>query len=418
MQKAKDGNIIVTAVLTVILVILLGGIAKSIFDYYTGPSYVVSSYIKYLNNRDYKRIYYLLSPDSTQLLGGKEDIVGYYKRVYEKENKLFDIKEIGYEGNRYIVQYRYAKETEKGVLSVKKIKGKWYVIFPFQKNEVEVFAPYGATVYLDSKRLTYTQNQCYEIDNVLPGNYMLKVDANKEGYKDYYHVVHIPEDCKFIVPYEVAHVTVLTPAGFQVKLDRFAKASEKAKIEFEDILLGNYKLEVQDIEGDFIKQQMDIKVSKGDNKVSLGELQLSEQGKTKLDNFLNNFYQHYLSAIREHSVSDISAFFAGNEANSQRQLFDRWYIAQKDVIEAEMQVKLEDIFVDRKGFIHAVVTENVELENHEYNEENEEVHREYKVMITWDTSISPLNGLWKIVDRDIKESMVAVKDQEGRWVQY
>lgn len=418
MQKAKEMNTIVITVLAAILIVLVGGIIKSVYDYYTGPDYTVNCYIKYLNERAYHKLYYLLEPEGAKLFGGEDEMADYYKRIYEKENKLLDIEKTGYEGKGYGVQYRYARETEKGILSVKQINRRWYIAFPFEKSEVEVFAPYGATVYLDSRKLTYTQNQCYEIDNILPGNYMIKVDANKEGYKDYYKMIHIPKECKVVTPYEVAHVNILTPAGFKVKLDRFEKSSKKAKIEFDDILLGDYVLEVQDIEGDFVKQSFKVNVTKGDNAVKLEDLELSEQGETKLESFLNNFYHQSLQAIKKHDINEISSFFAGSQAKAQKELFESWYIAKKDIVDAKMQVKLENVYVDEKGQIHAVVTENVELENKEYDEENKEVNREYKVMITWDNKINPLNGIWKISSRNIEESMVAVKDQEGRWVQY
>lgn len=418
MQKAKERNNIVIILLIIILFMLIGGIMKNIYDYYTGPDYTVNCYIKYLNEREYRRLYHLLEPEAAKLFTGADELADYYKKVYEKENKLLDIEKIGYEGKSYIVQYRYTRETKKGSLSVRKIKGRWYIVFPFEKSEVEIFAPYGATVYLDSRKLTYTQNQCYEIDNILPGNYMLKVDANKEGYKDYYKMLHIPEECKVIVPYEVAHVTILTPAGFSVKFDRFEKSSKKAKIEFDDILLGDYSMEVQDIEGNFIKQNLEVNVTKGDNTVKLQSLELSEQGELKLNHFLEDFYYHYLQAIRQHSVDSISSFLIGSQSKVQKELFESWYIAQKDIIDAKMQVKMEKVYTDERGQIHALVTENVELTNKEYDEDNEEVYREYKVMITWDNMINPLNNIWKMTNRSIEESMVAVKDQEGKWIQY
>ena len=103
---------------------------------------------------------------------------------------------------------------------------------------------------------------------------------------------------------------------------------------------------------------------------------------------------------------------------AQKELFSSWYIDQKDIKQVDMQFKINDVTVDEKGYIHVIHTEEAELWNREYDEWDNEKSSHYKVILTWETMINPLTKTWTIMEQSIKQSMVAIEDQEGRWVQY
>ena len=83
MQKDKYGAKVVTVLLTMFLMILLVGTSHRIYIYYTGPTWTIDRYIKYLQNEDYKGIYHLLEGESTTKIGDEETIVNYYERMQD-----------------------------------------------------------------------------------------------------------------------------------------------------------------------------------------------------------------------------------------------------------------------------------------------------------------------------------------------
>lgn len=412
------GTIIMT-ILIIILLILVGGSIKNAYVYYSSADYIVDTYVRYLNERNYNKLYQLLDTQSIQGLESKEEVIQYYKRIYEKENRLVSVQKVAKQDETtYWLVYQYTKENTRAAIELTHTKGRWRVVFPFTTNEIQVFAPYGANVYLDQQKLTYSSNKCYELDNVLPGKYMLRVEVSQEGYKDYYSVVHMPQDQKYIVPYEMAYLTVQVAPGFKIQCNEFTKMSYKDTVSFEDLLLGAYQLSVQDEAGIFEEQALTVLVEKGENMANLRAFQLSDKGENQLKVFLEDFYESYIKAIESHDATLIDSYFSGSQVQAQKALFSSWYINQKDIEQVDMQVKMDDITVDEKGYIHVIHTEDAELWNREYDEWDNEKNRHYKVILTWETMINPLNKTWTIVERDIKQSIVAIEDQEGRWVQY
>ena len=418
MKKSNRQSIWITIALFTVLFMIVGATGKNIYTYYTGADYVVDTYINCLNQKDYTKLYTLLDINSTKDIGGKKEVVDYYQRTYEREKRLVKVEKMGQDASGYKVQYRYASGSEKGILSLVQVKGKWYIDFPFQSHDVEVFAPYGAKVYLDSKVMTYTSNQSYQLNHVLPGSYLLKVEPVQEGYQNYYKMVRIPEDKVYVVPYEVAHLTIEVAPGFEVVCNEFSKISDKNKVEFEDLLLGDYQVVVQDLNGYFEPQSLIVEVNKGENIVDLRDFDLSAKGEKELKTYLGKFYKAYLEGIKAHDASLVEAYFTKGQKEIQKDLFSSWFVDQKDISNAQMNVKLGESRIDKNGLIHVAITENIELTNQETNESEKLEEKKYKVVLTWETIMNPLNGEWKIAQREITQSIVAVEDKEEHWVQY
>lgn len=419
MPKNSKKNTLATMILIVTLGIIVGATVKHGYNYYKGPNYIVDKYIRCLNERNYDRLYSLLDQQSLTHIGDQDDITAYYKRIYEQENKLMDVQKLEVMGQTYRVKYCFSKGSEQGNLSVIKKEGRWYIEFPFEASEVEVFAPYGAKVYLDNKEVTYSNNKSYKMENVLPGTYLLKVDPIQEEYESYYKMLQIPLEKSYIVPYELAHVTINVAPQLMVRMGSFSELSEMAKVEFDDLLLGKYQIEVQDVEGYLDTQKIEAEIKKGENIFTLRDFKLSSKGEKKLENFLRGFYNCYLEGIKTHNQEAIASYFKKEQMVSQLELYNSWYIDKKDISDADISIKIGERTVDEEGILHAEITENIELYNKEYDEiEEKAVTETYKVIIRWDTSISILDNEWKIIDREIEQSMIAVKDKEGRWVQY
>lgn len=419
MPKNNVKNTLATVILLIALGIIIGATVKNVYSYYRGPNHIVNTYIKCLNERNYDKLYTLLDQESLKKIGDRNEIIAYYRCVYEQENRLIDIQKIGYRGESYTVKYYFSKGNEQGKLSVTKKAGKWYIEFPFEESEVEVFAPYGAKVYLDSKEIAYSDNKSYKMENVLPGTYLLKVDPDQEEYASYYKMLEIPLEKSYVVPYDLAHVAINVAPQFVVRVNNFSKLSEVSKVEFDDLLLGKYQIEAQDAEGYLNKQKIEVEIKKGGNVFTLRDFKLSNKGNEKLEDFLKAFYSSYLEGIKAHNQESIAPYFEAEQKMAQLELYSSWYIDKKDISDVNMSIKIGDSTVDENGILHTEVTESIELYNEEYDKiEEKEVTEVYKVMIRWDTSINILDKEWKVINREIEQSIVAVKDKEGRWVQY
>ena len=366
----------------------------------------------------------LLSQASIRDLGEKKEIEDYYKKIYDRENKLVCVDKVGcYKTAHkviYTLKYQYAQSSVKGKVEVVKEKYGWKVQFPFESSDVEIFAPLGAKVYLDSELLNYNaQEGKYELDHVLPGIYLLKVSFNQENYKDYYKALYIPKEKSYEVPYEMAYVKVNCAPNLKVSLGDFQKVASSNKVEFNDILLENYKVKVEDEKGYFKTQEQEIKVDKGTNQVTLRKFELTNKGKAQLEFFIKDFYNQYIEAISSHTTQKLNSYFVGPYKLDQLKLFSEWYVDKKDIEKVNMSLNIGESTIDEMGQIHTVIRETSELYNQEYNEIlGEKVERCYKVILDMDTTINVLEADWKIIDRKIVQSLVAVKDQEGRWIQY
>lgn len=408
----------------ILLVVVLGGIVistlKNTYQYYCGPEYKVDCYIKYLNQKEYNKIDQILSKASIKNLRDVTSIENYYKKIYEKEKKLISVEKIGYNQEVFILKYQFSDGFVKEKLKVVKEKNKWCIQFPFETSDIEIFAPLGSKIYLDSKQLTYNGATAkYEGSNVLPGTYLLKVVFDQGRYKDYYKVVHIPEERSFEVPYETAFVTVQCVPNLKVSLDQFHKTSTGNKVVFNDILLDDYILKVEDESGNFASQQYQVQISKANHDFKLKEFTLTELGKERLEKFIEAFYNQYIDAVSSKETKQLATYFSRENKEAQLDLFSQWYIDNKDIEQVKMNLKVGESCIDEKGQVHTVIRETSQLYNKEYdNYLQKEVVRCYKVILDVDTTINVLEKNWKVVDREIVQSIVSVKDQEGQWVQY
>ena len=418
-NKESQGSII-----TILLIVILTGIGgvtvKSIYQYYRGPEYKIDCYIGYLNQREYDKIYSLLSKASTKEIGGRKEIQEYYKKIYERENKLVSVEKIGCNKMSYKLKYQYAKGVTKDWVTVTKEKGSWKINFPFETNEVEVFAPLGSKVYLDSKLFTYNRvTGKYELNHILPGTYLLKVAFQKSDYTDYYKAIQIPEEKSYEVPYETACIKINCAPNLKVSVDQFTKYSRGKKVEFNDLLLADYKVKVEDEKGYFETQEKNISVLKGTNNFAFKDFKLTQKGKEKLNEFIEAFYNEYIDAISSHSKQKLGSYFAGTHKQEQLNLFSEWYIDKKDIEQVKLNLHVGESRVDEMGRIHTLIRETAELYNKEYDAIiNQEVIRCYKVILDYETTINVLEADWKVTERKILQSLVSVQDQEGKWVQY
>lgn len=417
----KEAKIsVITILLIGILIGIIASTVKSTYLYYYGPEYKVDCYVQYLNQREYDKLVRLLSTDSIKDLGDRGDIENYYRKVYERENKLVSVEKIGRSRGSFNVKYQFATGAVKGQLNMVKEKGRWRIAFPFEAYDVEVFAPFGCQIYLDSNKLTYNSTTGkYEVNDILPGTYLLKVIFDQGRYKDYYKAVRIPEECSIEVPYDTTCVSIQCAPNLKVSLGQFSKVSTGDKVTFNDILLDDYTIKVEDEKGNFKSQEYQVSINKNNHNFKFKEFVLTEEGKVRLEAFIADFYNEYIDAVSTRKTSALESYFSGVNKQEQLNLFSQWYIDKKEIEQVKMNLKVGESYMDERGQIHVPIRETSQLYNREYDENLEqEVVKCYKVILDVDTTINVLEKDWKVVDRQIIQSLVAVQDQEGRWVQY
>lgn len=421
MEKKEGQSTWITYLLIVLLGIISIIMVKSITSYYSSPMHKVDCYLRYLNTRQYHKIPQLLSKQSISEFKNKDEISNYYNKIYNQRNQLMSATVKKHDMLHYMVEYTYTNNRkESHILSLIKERNKWSIQFPFERQEVSIFAPYGSKVYLDSEPLRYnTQNGSYQGKNILPGSYLLQVCFEKEGYSNYYKMIEIPKEKSYIIPYNTAYVEVKCPSHLKVTLGHFCQESIRDKAVFKDILQEDYLLHIQDENGLIEAKSLNISLVKGKNEFDIKEFTLTGEGKQRLNDFIEQFYSEYVKAISCHSHEKIAHYFEEGNREKQLNLFDDWYIKQKDISNVMMNLKIGDYTIDESGNLCIMLREVSQLANEEENERNEEkTEKQYRVLLDFEVTLNILEGEWKIENRKLVQSLVAFKDKEGKWIQY
>lgn len=405
----------------IFLLIVLGNILiASIYTtakYYEGANYVVQTYVKSLKEGDYKAIYHLLDLSSIGKEKTEEELEKYYKKIYQEQNKLIDVKILACQEQVYHLCYIYQEKQEEGILNIKRIKGKWQIKLPFDTSTVQIFGPEGCQIYLDEQCLESLGGGKYRKSNVLPGKYMLQVHFPDKTYKDYYKILEMPQDHLFVLPYKTGGVRLHSAPRLHVQLNDHVKVSSGQYTLFSDLLPGSYHIRVK-APGAYIEsQEMNVEVKEQLQDCYLQPYTLSEKGNKVKNLFMDQFYEDYVQAIKTHDVSGIRKYIDGRKAKEVLKEFSSWYIDKKDILDVKFLKNYKDSYIDDQAKLHQIVEEVAIL----YNEEpvKEAVQTKiYRVGITWDTQIEILSKVWQIENRQILESVVAIQDENGRWIQY
>lgn len=421
MEKKEGQSAWITYLLVVFLGIISMMMVKSIATYYNSPMHKVDCYLRYLNTRQYHKIPQLLSKQSISEFKNKDEISNYYNKIYNQRNQLMSAMVKKHDMLHYTVEYTYANNRkESHTISLTKDGNKWRIEFPFKRQQVSIFAPYGSKVYLDSQPLRYnTQNGSYQGKDILPGSYLLQVCFEKEGYSDYYEMIEIPKEKSYIIPYNTAYVEVKCPSHLKVTLGHFTQESIGDKAVFKDILQEDYLLHIQDKNGLIEPKSLNISLVEGKNEFDIKEFTLTRKGKERLNNFIRQFYSQYIEAVSCHSHEKIAHYFWEGNRENQLNLFDDWYIKQKDISNVTMNLKIGDYTIDESGNLCIMLREVSQLTNEEENEGDEKkTEKQYRVLLDFEVTLNILEGEWKIENRKIVQSLVAFKDREGKWIQY
>ncbi|MHC1748499.1 MAG: hypothetical protein AB9856_08975 [Cellulosilyticaceae bacterium] len=403
---------------------ILGVIAIILGTYwYTKTSnFAVRQYIDVMNNREFDKVYTAFSTDTVPEGIDKKEVIEYMEKYFYnnnfvkmiskgKINEHRDAKGLDY----YEVEYRLRDTVIKNLLSVKKEQNNWKVLFPFKVNDIEIFAPLGAKVYVDEQLIEESQNGVYTCKNKLPNRYNIRITYPNNIYNDYITTIEVPAQTKVVSPYKTVSVNVKVPTGMLVTLADQQLRSEDGIVTFYNILEGKYRIKVNDAYGYIKPYEQEILISERKNTVEILNLNPSEKCKKQLEQFIKTFYGDYLNGIRDMNSSFLKNYTIGEESKA---MFEDWFVTKKQILNASMEITLENIKVNEEGKLEIGILEVVKLENKEKNKAGNAENITYKVVLRTDNKINIEEENWKIADRKIGESIVAYQDLHNNWVEY
>ncbi|PHV69808.1 hypothetical protein CS063_13920 [Sporanaerobium hydrogeniformans] len=408
--------------------ILVLGTIFLIGDYYWGPKNVLNTYLAYLKEKKYDRLYELLDLSEMDKAYEKEDIIACYKRLYEREAKLVQVRKASYGINKVLnkeqqayvyIDYIYDEEQKVEKLELIKVGRQWKVKCPFVLTDLKVYAPIGSRVFIEGREVKDYTGDYYYMEQALPGQYSVKIEFPNHIYSDYIGIMEVPQHAELFLDYTALTVEIKALKGTIVELAGVKQINTGGQVVFKNILEGTYDLKIYH-PNDAIKPLTEkIVINKENRCFDWTGAQLSTSGMESLKHYITDFYQIYIDDIKKHSTNGISNYVALVNKDKLLSDFKEWFINNKDVLDARIAVQPKDIKINKEGLLEMSIVETTEVINKEYDEwSRKEVERSYKIWIEWKTQIDMSEKRWKILDRDIIQSMVCYKDEEGRWIQY
>ncbi len=417
----QRNNWFITGGLYLLLIFLAVKVVYVAYNYYTGPLRVVEVYTNALQQGEYEKAYKLLNDESLDSLVTEKQMIDYYRQIYT--NRLLYVKNVGnmhFQGKnnaRCKVVYSFKNESKEDYLQLVYNHNRWEIVAPFKSSSVTIYAPAISQVYINGKKVLNQNEGMFKENGLLPGNYMLQVSFPNTKYKDYHQVIKLPEQSEVILPYDMVNIGIKTIKGMEVSLGGFQKVATKPQINFNDILPGEYTLMIKSPYDTITPITETVTIGDTSCNLNYDEVTLSITGKKAWKDFINNFYNDYLTGIKTQEVNCIKGYFKGYIQQEQLKLFDDWFIKDKEIQHAQLQVESELGNITQEGYLNVQTMEIVELTNHEDIEGSME-NRIYRVVLNWDMQVDIMKEQWQIVDRRLKESIIAYQTEDGRWIQY
>lgn len=417
----QKSNLMITGVLYIVLVLMVFQAAYAGYNYYKGPAWLVESYGRSLEKGDYAKAYKLLNAASLDQEVSEKQMLAYYQQLYA--DKLLQMQQIGkiqMQGENLAsckVIYSFKNQNKEEKLQLVKSDDSWKIVNPFKSSKVTIYAPALSNVYINGKKIAHQVEGSFVEEGLLPGNYMLQVVFPQKSYKDYHQVIKVPEQTEVVLPYDMVNVGIQTVKGMAVNLGGLSKVANKTKVNFSDILPGEYTLTIKSPYDTITPIEQQLTIGGTNCNFNYKEMALSEKGHTKWKDFINTFYNAYLTGIENQEVKEIASYFEGNQQKLQLQLFDDWFIKDKDIQSAKLKVETQLGGITQEGYLQSEITEIVELTNLEEVEGGKE-NKVYRLILTWHTQIDIMKEDWQIANRSLEESIIAYQTEDGRWIQY
>lgn len=373
----------------VLWLVVAGIILASIYTYNYSPKAYAYGYAFAYNKQDFEKVFSYYDQDDVIKKFSKEEIIRFLKEQSNVKKKI--------------------KPTELTVVKDEKSK-KYVVKFPYHLHNVHILAPAGAKVLMDNNEIiSAIRGKGIEIKDILPGKHQVAIEYYDHMYPTFTREINVPEETKVESPYNTHDITVFAPVGSWVGIGNMVRHNQGEKIVFNNMIPGQYDVSVlmgdQDIEVFSSKIQIDV-----DNRqIHLNDIRGNEALRKDLEAFFLRFNKEYRQGIMEKDATFLQNFLTEKINEDVISDFKMWYIDNKDVTDAKSLMELRDVIPISGNQLKATVLETVYLTNEE---------TDYRIVIEWEYKLFRTKANWEIVSRDILQSVVAYKDDQGKWVKY
>lgn len=412
---------------TIALICLLGITSVSLLRYYKNqPSYILNAYIKAINNRDYESAAVLFYEDD-KLGEFKEDQLTTFLQKYFEEKGFVKMEEgrgqigakaVDEEKAFYEVRYTFASQNITSTLSIVKEDSRWQVVFPFRIEDVNIYTPLGSSVWFNNQVITDKEENKYTVKNVLPGSYVVRIAFPNEIRGDYVVNINVPTETEVIIPYETVEVNIASIEGTVVELGGEKQANKEGSVSFKNVLEGTYPLKIYDAYGNIETYEKSITVSNKKRQFTMDNFSLSDRGSKRLNKSINNFYQAYIEGIKKADSQFLKSYTTSDYRQKIVDEFEEWFVKEKVIKNAQIEIELEEIKLTKEGNVEVKVLEIVNLVNQELGEDNKTKNVDYQIVLKCIMTLKQDGENYQLQDRNLQESLVSYKDEQGKWIAY
>ena len=316
------------------------------------------------------------------------------------------------------VAYIYTNTTIANGLRVSEQDGRWRVVFPFKLSDVTIDTPIGTTVYINGQPLAKEQSGIYQLNDMLPGNYTVRMCFVEGVKEDYETLLTLPGTTNVISPYETVRVSVEVPKEMIVSLAGEERVSTVERLVYDNVLEGSYLLTVTDPYGHYETYATTIAITEEQCAFRVGNLKFSEAGKQRMQDYIKLFYKNYEQAIQDQDTSFLEQYMASEQVADQKDAFDSWFIKNKNIQDVAMTYAVEGIEKTEEAHYCIEVLEEVLIVNKEKDFNNQTIERHYQLTFKSRLFLEPVGASYVIADKTIDESLVAYQDDAGKWIAY
>ena len=296
---------------------------------------------------------------------------------------------------------------------------RWSVEFPYELESIYVFAPMGSRVYIDGKQVIESnQEEKVQVKNILPGDHTIMIGYYNNTYPSFVQTICVPEETTVHSPYRTYEVKISAPYDTWVKLGSVQKYNSNGSVIFTNVTQGEYPTSLYMHDGKLRVFHQMTEVSEEKVNINFNNIKASKVSESNVDKFFTEFNKKYEKGITDGDANFLHDFIVDEKSGEIISDFKMWYVDHKDIKEAYSLMNIRDIYLISGKELKVSVLEIVYLTNIEKNSKGEDIEQEYRVAIEWEYRIYNDNSKWQIISREILQSIVAYKDEGGKWIQY
>lgn len=379
-------------------VALISIIIGSCYLYNYNPTVSAHRYVFAYNKKDFEKAFSFYNKEAMITKFTKEEIIGVLKEQSKINNKI--------------------KAKELTMIKDKKTK-KWFVKFPYNLQSIYVFAPTGASIYMDNKKISQEiVGGGVEVKDILPGKHQITIEYFDNMIPPFTTEIDVPKETKVKSPIDTFDISVVAPKGTWVTVGNVTKQNIGHQLLFSNMIPGQYEISIFMGNKDMEVFSQKIQIDKGNTAVNMENIMGNEKVKENLQEFFMKFNAEYRVGIMKKDTNFLHKFLTQTINEDVISDFKIWYIDNKDIKDAKSLMEVRDIYPVSGSELKASVLETVYLTNIEKDQNDKEIEQQYRVVIEWSYKLLRNNSTWQIISREIRQSIVAYKDEEGKWIKY